>query len=71
MTAPALDSARLDTLVKTYLKNEPQSAAAALAELSQGVVNGNVQGIRNLVEFLGPLMTSTEAAQRSQGTECS
>lgn len=68
MSTPTLDSARLDTLVNTYLQNEPRASADALQELSQGVAKGNVQAIRDLVEFLGPRLTSTETTQRYQGT---
>lgn len=67
MAASTLDSTRLDTLIKTYLRNEPRASAEALEELTGSIANGDVNGIRDLVEFLGPMLTSTETPQRSQG----
>lgn len=67
MSQATVDSAEINSLIQTYFGKGAQASQASIAALVDYLVRGKVQSIKELVELLGPRLTSTEAPERLQG----
>jgi len=67
MSSADFDLPKIRSLTEAYFSSDANSNAAILTELTDGLLQGNAGGIKNLVEALGTQLTSSETPIRIKG----
>lgn len=68
MSSTDFDLPKIQSLTEAYFSSDANASTAILTELTDGLLQGNAGGIKNLVEALGTQLTSPETPIRIKGS---